>query len=39
MTEEEILDHYPDLQPEDIQEALRYAAASIDSAILPLATG
>lgn len=39
MSEEEILHYYPDLEREDIHEALRYAAASIDTAILPLATG
>ena len=38
MSEQEILQQYPDLQAEDIREALRYAAASVD-AILPLATG
>ena len=26
MTIEEIIDEYPDLEPEDIQQALRYAA-------------
>lgn len=28
MTVEEIIDEYPDLEPEDIQQALRYAAPS-----------
>ena len=27
MNEAEIIKHYPDLEPEDIQEALRYVAA------------
>ncbi|MCS6829935.1 MAG: DUF433 domain-containing protein [Armatimonadota bacterium] len=36
MTEEEILDAYPDLEPEDIQEALRYAAATLQEQELPL---
>jgi uncharacterized protein (DUF433 family) len=29
MTEVEILDNYPDLKPEDIKEALRYAAEAL----------
>lgn len=32
----EILDEYPDLAPEDIREALRYAAAAVDEGELPL---
>lgn len=36
MTEEEILDAYPDLEPEDIEEALRYAAAALQERQLPL---
>ncbi len=36
MTEEEILDAYPDLEPEDIEEALRYAAAALQEQELPL---
>lgn len=36
MTEEEILDAYPDLEPEDIEEALRYAAAALQERELPL---
>ena len=37
MTEEEILAAYPDLEREDIQEALRYAAAAVRERELPLA--
>ncbi len=29
MTEQEILEAYPDLEPEDIHEALRYAAVAV----------
>ena len=29
MTRDEILDDFPDLEPEDIPEALRYAAAAL----------
>ena len=36
MTEEEILDAYPDLQKEDIREALRYAAEAVRERQLPL---
>lgn len=36
MTEEQILEAYPDLEPEDIQEALRYAAAALQEQELPL---
>ena len=39
MTEEEILKAYPDLQPEDIQDALRYAAEAVRERELPLVTG
>jgi uncharacterized protein (DUF433 family) len=38
MTEAEILAAYPDLQREDIQEALRYAADAVRERGLPLAT-
>jgi len=38
MTEVEILAAYPDLQREDIQEALRYAAEALRERELPLAT-
>lgn len=36
MTEEEILAAYPDLEREDIHEALRYAAAAVQERELPL---
>ena len=36
MTEAEILADYPDLQLEDIHEALRYAAAAVRERELPL---
>jgi len=36
MTETEILATYPDLEPEDIREALRYAAAAVRERELPL---
>ena len=39
MTEEEILRSYPDLGPEDLQEALRYAAEAVRERELPLVTG
>lgn len=39
MTDEQILDEYPDLEVEDIREALRYAAAAVDERKLPLNTG
>jgi uncharacterized protein (DUF433 family) len=36
MTVEEIVDEYPDLEPEDIQQALRYAAwAAEDTVYVP----
>jgi uncharacterized protein (DUF433 family) len=37
MAEEEILKEYPDLEPEDIREALRYAADAVRERELPLA--
>lgn len=37
MTEQEILDAYPDLEPADIAEALRYAAEAVRERELPLA--
>lgn len=37
MTEQEILAAYPDLEPEDIHEALRYAAAAVREREIPLA--
>ncbi len=39
MTEEEILKAYPDLQPNDLREALRYAAEAVRERELPLVTG
>lgn len=36
MTEAEILEAYPDLTLEDIQEALRYAAEALQERALPL---
>lgn len=36
MTEEEILEDYPDLQSEDIQEALLYAAQTVRERQLPI---
>jgi uncharacterized protein (DUF433 family) len=36
MTREEILAAYPDLDPEDIAEALRYAAEAVRERELPL---
>jgi uncharacterized protein (DUF433 family) len=38
MTEQEILETYPDLEPEDIHEALRYAAAAVREREIPLVT-
>ena len=39
MTETEILEAYPDLEREDIREALRYAAEAVKERSLPLAGG
>jgi uncharacterized protein (DUF433 family) len=36
MKEDEILQHFPDLESEDIQEALRYAAEAVRERELPL---
>jgi uncharacterized protein (DUF433 family) len=36
MTDREILAAYPDLEPEDIREALRYAAEAVRERELPL---
>ena len=36
MTDREILDAYPDLQADDIREALRYAAEAVRERELPL---
>lgn len=38
MTEEEILKAFPDLEQEDIREALRYAAEAVRERELPLVT-
>ena len=38
MTEKEILAEFPDLQHEDISEALRYAAAAVTTRDLPIVT-
>lgn len=37
MNEREILDAYPDLEPDDLREALRYAAEAVRERELPLA--
>jgi uncharacterized protein (DUF433 family) len=39
MTDEDILQAYPDLEREDIREALRYAAAAVQERELPLLPG
>jgi uncharacterized protein (DUF433 family) len=36
MTEDEIIRAYPDLEPDDIREALRYAAEAVRERELPL---
>jgi uncharacterized protein (DUF433 family) len=36
MTVEEIMDKYPDLEPADIQQALRYAACLADESVYAL---
>ena len=38
MTEEEILEAFPDLKPEDLREALQYAAEAVRERELPLVT-
>ena len=38
MPDKKILEAYPDLEPEDIREALRYAAQAVRERELPLAT-
>ena len=38
MNEQEILRDYPDLEPEDLREALRYAAEALRERELPLVT-
>lgn len=37
MTVEEIVDAYPDLEPEDVREALRFAAEAVREKTVPLA--
>ncbi len=39
MSEDDILQAYPDLEREDIREALRYAAAAVQERELPLVPG
>ena len=39
MTEAEILEAYPDLEPGDIKEALMYAAEAVRERTLPVAFG
>lgn len=36
MTDQEILDDYPQLNREDVREALRFAAVAVDERTLPL---
>lgn len=37
LTREKIIEYYPDLEPEDIDEALRFAAEAVREHELPLA--
>ena len=39
ITQEEVLQAYPDLEAEDIREALQYAAEAVRERELPLAAG
>jgi len=39
MTEGDILEAYPDLEPGDIKEALKYAAEAVRERTLPLVVG
>lgn len=39
MSEGEILEAYPDLEPEDVREALRYAAEAVREREIPLVSG
>jgi len=39
MSDRDILEAYPDLEPEDIREALRYAAEAVREREIPLVTG
>ena len=36
MSRAQVLADYPDLEPEDIEEALRYAASAVDERQIPL---
>ena len=36
MTHQQVLSDYPDLEPEDLLEVLRFAAAAVDERQLPL---
>jgi uncharacterized protein (DUF433 family) len=36
MTDAQIIDDYPDLEPEDIRDALRYAAEAVRERELPI---
>ena len=38
MTTDEILEAFPDLEREDVREALRYAAEAVRERVLPLVT-
>jgi uncharacterized protein (DUF433 family) len=38
MSQEEILEAYPDLEPKDIQESLHFAAEAVRERELPLAS-
>ncbi len=39
MTVAQILEDFPDLEPEDVKEALQYAAEAVRERTLPLAAG
>jgi uncharacterized protein (DUF433 family) len=39
MTVAQILEDFPDLEPEDVKEALQYAAEAVRERTLPLASG
>ncbi len=39
MSQQEILAAYPDLEPEDVREALKYAAEAVRERELPIASG
>jgi uncharacterized protein (DUF433 family) len=38
MSDDDVLQAYPDLQPEDIREALRYAAVAVREREIPLSS-